>query len=130
MLHDRFVDAVHAFDPQAMKDALAEDVTFWSPVSFKPYEGKEMVGTILVEGPFKIFQDFEYVHRVEDTEQRVATLIFRATVNGGRAVDGLDLLTFDEDGLVSELTVMLRPLSGVNAMAEAMGKRFQELGLA
>ena len=130
MLHDRFVDAVHARDAQAMKDSLAEDVTFWSPVSFKPYEGKEMVGTILTEGPFRIFQDFEYVHRVEDAERRVATLIFRATVDGERAVDGLDRMTFDDDGLVSELTVMLRPLSGVNAMAEAMGKRFQELGLA
>ena len=130
MLHDRFVNAVHAFDPEAMRECLAEDITFWSPVSFKPYEGRELVGTILVEGPFKIFRDFEYVHRVEDTDARVATLIFRATVNGGRAVDGLDLLTFDEDGLVSELTVMLRPLSGVNAMAEAMGRRFEELGLA
>ncbi len=130
MLHDPFVDAVHSFDADAMKATLAEDVTFWSPVSFKPYEGKEMVGTILTEGPFKIFQDFEYVHRIEDTEQRVATLIFRATVNGGRAVDGLDLITFDADGLVSELTVMLRPMSGVQAMAEAMGKRFEELGLA
>lgn len=113
-----------------MKDALAEDVTFWSPVSFKPYEGRELVGTILTEGPLKIFKDFEYVHRVEDTDKRVATLIFRATVNGERRVDGLDLITFDDEGLINELTVMLRPMSGVQAMAEAMGKRFEELGLA
>ncbi len=130
MLHDDFVDAVHSSDKEAMKACFADDVVFWSPVSFKPYEGKEMVGTIITEGPFTIFEDFEYVHRVEDTEQRVATLIFKATVNGDRAVEGLDLLHFDEDGLVDQLTVMLRPLSGVNAMAEAMGKRFQELGLA
>jgi len=130
MLHDRFVDAVHAADPQGMKDALAADIVFWSPVSFKPYKGKELVGTILTEGPLKIFKDFEYVHRIEDTDQRLATLIFRASVNGGREVGGLDLLHFDDDGLIDELTVMLRPLSGVNAMAEAMGKRFEELGLA
>lgn len=128
MLHDDFVNAVHAFDKGAMKACFADDVSFWSPVTFKPYEGKELVGTIITEGPFTIFEDFEYVHRVEDTEQRVATLIFKATVNG-RQVEGLDLLHFDEDGLVDELTVMLRPLSAVNAMAEAMGKRFEELGL-
>ena len=129
MLHDRFVDAVHSLDKQAMKDAMAEDITFWSPVSFKPYQGKQLVGTIITEGPFVIFSDFEYVHRVEDAEQRVATLIFRAEANG-RKVEGIDILHFDDDGLIDELTVMLRPLSGVQAMAEAMGQRFKELGLA
>ena len=129
MLHDPFVDAVHAMDKDAMKATMAEDITFWSPVSFKPYEGKEMVGTIITEGPFTIFEDFAYVHRLEDSEQRVATLIFRTAINGRRA-DGLDLIHFDADGLVDELTVMLRPMSAVTAMAEAMGKRFQELGLA
>lgn len=128
MLHDDFVDAVHAFDKEAMKACFADDVRFWSPVTFKPYRGKELVGTIITEGPFTIFEDFEYVHRVEDAEQRLATLIFKATVND-RQVEGLDLLHFDADGLVDELTVMLRPLSGVNEMAAAMGKRFEELGL-
>lgn len=128
MLHDAFVDAVHSFDKEAMKECFAEDVRFWSPVTFKPYEGKELVGTIITEGPFTIFKDFEYVHRVEDAEQRVATLIFKATVND-REVEGLDLLHFDDEGRVDRLTVMLRPLSGVNAMAEAMRNRLQEIGL-
>lgn len=129
MLHDRFVDAVHALDKEAMKASLAEDVTFFSPVSFKPYEGRELVGTILTEGPFTIFEDFSYVERLEDTDARVATLIFKARV-GERAVDGLDLIHFDSEGLVERLTVMLRPMSGVTAMAEAMGQKFRELGLA
>jgi hypothetical protein len=128
VLHDRFVDAVHALDADAMRAALAPEVRFFSPVSFKPYEGRELVGTILTEGPFRIFEDFEYLERLEDTEARVATLIFSARV-GDRAVEGLDLIHFDADGLVEKLTVMLRPLSGVNAMAEAMGRRFAELGL-
>lgn len=128
MLHDAFVAAVHSFDKEAMKACFAEDVRFWSPVAFKPYEGKELVGTIITEGPFTIFEDFEYVHLIEDGEQRVATLIFKATVND-REVEGLDLLHFDDDDLVDEFTVMLRPLSGVNAMAEAMRNRLQELGL-
>jgi hypothetical protein len=48
----------------------------------------------------------------------------------GRLVDGLDLLHFDDSDRIDELTVMLRPLSRVSAMADAMGKRFEELGLA
>lgn len=128
MLHDRFVDAIHARDTEAVKAALAPEVRFLSPVVFKAYEGRDVVGLILTEGAMKVFEDFEYVHRLEDPEARVATLIFRANV-GGRALDGLDLMTFDDDGLIAELKVMVRPLSGTNALAEAMGKRFEALGL-
>ncbi len=45
-------------------------------------------------------------------------------------VDGLDLLRFDEEGKVVELTVMVRPMSGLNALAEAMGRQFERLGIA
>jgi hypothetical protein len=128
MLHDRFVDAVHARDAEGVKAALAPDVRFLSPVVFKPYEGRDVVGLILTEGAMKVFEDFEYVHRLEDTEARVATLIFRARV-GERALDGLDLLEFDEEGLIAGLKVMTRPLSGTNALAAAMGQRFEALGL-
>jgi hypothetical protein len=128
MLHDRFVDAVHAADGDAIRETLADDVRFFSPVVFKAYEGRDVVGTILAEGAMKVFEDFSYVHRLEDADARVATLIFKASVNG-RALDGLDLLSFDEDGQIAEMKVMVRPLSGTNALAEAMGRRFEELGL-
>ncbi len=128
MLHDAFVDAVHAGDGDALRATLDPGVRFFSPVVFKPYEGAEVVGTILAEGAMKVFEDFTYVHRLEDAEARVATLIFDARV-GERRVDGLDLLTFGEDGLVTELKVMARPLSGLNALAVAMGERFEALGV-
>lgn len=128
MLHDRFVDAVHARDGDLVRATLAEDVRFFSPVVFRAYEGRDVVGMILAEGAMRVFEDFSYVHRLEDAEARVATLIFTARV-GERALDGLDLLSFDENGLIDEMKVMVRPLSGTNALAEAMGRRFEELGL-
>ena len=99
-----------------------------SPVVFAPYEGKEVVVTILVEGAFKVFDpdSFEYVHRFENEDS--AALIFRSKV-GGRDVDGLDLLQFDSDGLITELKVMVRPLSATMALKQAMGERFEALGL-
>jgi len=66
---------------------------------------------------------------VEGEDGDVASLIFSATV-GGREVDGLDLLRFDSAGLVSELTVMVRPMSGLHALADAMAKQFERLGIA
>lgn len=128
MLHGRFLAAVEARDGAALQAALAPGVRFFSPVTFRPYEGRELVGTILAEGAMKVFEDFSYVHRLEDAEQRVATLVFRARV-GGREMDGLDLLRFDGDGLVEELKVLVRPSSGLQALGAAMAERFAALGI-
>jgi hypothetical protein len=73
-----------------------------------------------------VFKDFRYTEQVEEAD--VAMLIFEARV-GDRRVDGLDLLRFDDDGRVRELMVMVRPMSGMNALAEAMARRFEEVGI-
>jgi hypothetical protein len=122
-----FVQAVHSRSREGIEAALAPDVRFFSPVVFRPYRGREVVTAIIVDGAMRVFENFEYVHRFEQVA--VAALIFRAEV-GGREVDGLDLLSFDEHGLIVELKVMVRPASGLAALAEAMGRRFEELGLA
>jgi SnoaL-like protein len=127
MLSDRFRAAVEAEDPDALTDALADNVVFRSPAVFKPYEGKAVVSAILVQGAMKVFEDFRYTDQIEGSD--VATLIFCARV-GDRELDGLDLLRFDADGKVSELMVMVRPMSGLNALAEAMARRFEDAGIA
>jgi hypothetical protein len=96
-------------------------------VVYRAYEGKPVVSAILTEGAMKVFEDFRYVERFEGGD--TAALIFKARV-GDREVDGLDLLRFDADGKVAELMVMVRPMSGLNALAEAMGREFERLGIA
>jgi SnoaL-like domain len=126
MKSDAFTAAIEAEDAEALTDALAENVVFHSPVVFRAYEGKPLVSTILTEGALNVFEDFRYVERFEDGD--AAALIFKARV-GDREVDGLDLLRFDGDGKVAELLVMVRPMSGLNALAEAMGREFERLGI-
>jgi SnoaL-like protein len=123
---DAFKSAVEAEDPDAVAAALADDVVFLSPAVFKPYEGKELVAAILTQGAMKVFEDFTYIDHLEDGD--TAMLVFEARV-GDRSMNGLDLLRFDSDGKVRELMVMVRPLSGLNALAEAMARRFQEAGI-
>jgi hypothetical protein len=126
MRSDAFRAAVEAEDPEAVMAALADDVVFRSPVVFKPYEGKPLVSTILVEGAMKVFEDFRYTDQLEGGD--AAGLVFRARV-GDRELEGIDILRFDADGLVRELTVMVRPMTGLRALAEAMGERFERLGI-
>jgi hypothetical protein len=126
MKSDAFKSAIEAEDPDALDASLADDVAFRSPVVFRPYEGKPVVMAILTEGAMKVFEDFRYVEQFEDGD--AAALIFEARV-GNREVDGLDLLRFDGDGKIAELMVMVRPMSGMNALAEAMGREFERLGI-
>jgi len=127
MKSDAFVEAVHARSREQLEACFAADARFLSPVVFAPYEGRDVVLMILTEGAMKVFSDdFHYVHRFENDD--AAALIFKASV-GDREVDGLDLLSFDEDGLITELKVMVRPMSGLNELARAMAERFEALGL-
>jgi hypothetical protein len=124
---DAFVNAVESMNSDAVPDVLAEDVTFNSPVVFKPYAGRDIVGLILTEGAMKVFSDFRYTDRFEQGDS--AVLVFEARV-GDREVQGIDMLRFDGDGRVRELTVMVRPMSAVHALAEAMGRELERAGVA
>jgi ketosteroid isomerase-like protein len=117
--------AVEARDLDAMRELLADDVVFNSPVAHKPFEGRQVVAQVLAFA-VTTFEDFRYVDEVADGD-RVA-LIFRARV-GDRDLQGLDFVHTNTDGLIDELTVMVRPMSGLVALGEAMGAKVAAAGL-
>jgi ketosteroid isomerase-like protein len=119
MKSDRFRAAAESKDFSAVEELFAEDVTFRSPVVFKPYEGREALA-LLLGAVLQVFEDFRYVDQVETGD--TAVLVFDARV-GDRALDGVDVLRFDPDGRISEMMVMVRPMSGMHALAEAMQER-------
>ena len=121
----RFRAAVEAGDIGAAAELLATDIVFHSPVTFHPFVGRETVVGLL-EQVAQVFEDFRYTDELQAGEAHA--LIFRAKV-GDREVEGLDLLRFDEQGLICDFTVMLRPLSGLIPFAQEMGERAQSAGL-
>ena len=123
MKSDAFKAAAENKDFAAAEDLFSDDVVFRSPVVFKPYEGKQAIATLL-GAVVQVFEDFRYTDQVETGD--TATLLFEARV-GDKALNGVDVLRFDSDGKISELMVMVRPLSGVNALGEAMGAKLAEL---
>jgi hypothetical protein len=54
--------------------------------------------------------------------------MFEARV-GDREVQGVDILRYDEDGLIAEMTVMIRPMSGLEALGTEMRTRMEALGV-
>jgi len=121
----RFRAAVESGDIGAVAELLAADIVFHSPVTFHPFVGRETVVGLL-EQVAQVFEDFRYT---DDLQAGGAhALVFRANV-GEREVEGVDLLRFDEQGLICDFTVMLRPLSGLAPFAQQMGERAASAGL-
>ncbi|MEU6393998.1 nuclear transport factor 2 family protein [Streptomyces sp. NPDC046939] len=120
-----FRTAVEKGDLTAVEDLLAEDVVFTSPVVFKPYAGKAITAAIL-RGVTRVFEDFRYVREFTGSDGRDHALVFEARV-GERTVTGCDFLHVNEDGLIDDFMVMVRPLSGAQALAAAMGAQFDRI---
>jgi len=131
MLSARFRTAVEEGNLDQVPELFHEDAVFRSPVLFKPYEGRDQVLKVLraAERVLGGGERFRYVHQLEDGNDRVAILEF-ATEVAGRQVEGIDKLTFDEDGRISELKVMIRPASALQVVAEGMAEELERVGLA
>ena len=121
---DRFRAGVEARDHAAMVATLADDVVLHSPVTFRAFEGRDATAYVLA-GVMRVFTNFRYTDQLAAGDG-VHTLVFRADV-GEREVEGIDLVRINAGDLIDDLTVFVRPLSGLNALAARMA---EELGAA
>ena len=94
---------------------------FRSPMAFTPYPGAQAVQLILGT-VVKVFDDFSYGREFVDADGHGVVLEFSAKVNG-KELKGIDMIRFDDEGKIVEFEVMVRPLSGLQALGEEMGKR-------
>jgi hypothetical protein len=126
MRSDAFRAAAEAKDFSRVDDLFAEDAVFRSPVVFKAYEGREAMRVVL-EAVVMVFEDFRYVEQVETGD--TAILMFEARV-GDRDLQGVDILRFGAGSRARELIVMVRPMSGMHALAERMQQLLEAAGAA
>ncbi|PAU63892.1 polyketide cyclase [Pseudomonas sp. PIC25] len=108
-------------DLSALPELLAESVVFRSPMAHTPYPGAAVVSTIL-NTVLQVFEDFRYHRQLATADGLSVVLEFSARVNG-RELKGIDMIRFDEQGKIVEFEVMVRPMSGLQALGEEMGRR-------
>jgi hypothetical protein len=113
-----FRAAIEARDIEAVLALLADDVVFRSPVVFKPYHGRDAVAPLLL-AVSQVFEDFRYESEIDAPDARDHAFVFHARI-GDRELDGCDFLHTDDNGLIDDFMVMVRPMSGAVALAEAM----------
>lgn len=120
----QFRDAIENQDLDALIALLADDVVFRSPVVHAPYQGREQLKPLL-RAVGEVLEDFRYTREHGAPAAADHALVFRARV-GDREVEGCDFIHLNDDGLIDEMYVMIRPLTGLIALAEAMHR---QLGL-
>ena len=120
---------------EKLDELLHDDVVFYSPVVFTPQRGKEITKLYLsaASGVFstdkksnteKKDSKFKYVKEV--INGNTACLEFETEMNG-IYVNGIDLITWDENNKIIEFKVLIRPLQAVNTLHEMMGKMLDKL---
>jgi hypothetical protein len=116
---DRWHDMVARRDMSDLPRIIHADAVFRSPVAHTPYPSRDAV-VLALSTVLTVFEDFRYHRRFREGSD--AVLEFSATVDG-KALRGVDLIHVDDDGLITEFEVMVRPLSGLQALGAAMGQR-------
>ena len=118
------VAAWHAYmqsgDAQALKDSLADDAVFHSPVVHTPQEGRKKVFAYLHAASHVLGgENFRYLREIVDGDQ--AMLEFQSSLDGIQ-INGVDIITWNEDGKIIDFKVMVRPLKAINKVWEKMGE--------
>ena len=108
-------------DMSILNDLLADDVVFRSPVAYSPYPGKQVVIFILTN-VIQIFENFTYHREFYTEDEQSVVLEFSANV-GEKKLKGIDMIRFNEQGQIIDFEVMIRPKSGLEALAAQMGQR-------
>lgn len=121
MKSDAFREMAESKDIEGGRALFREDVVFRSPFVHKPYEGIDATAFLLSQ-VVQVFENFRYIAHVETGD--VAVLQFEAEV-GDRELQGVDILRFDEQGKIAEMTVMVRPMTGLQRLGEEMGRRIE-----
>ncbi len=115
--------AMAGHDVETAVTLLTADVEFRSPVVFTPYRGRDAVAPLL-HAVADVLRDFRYTQEIGAPDGRDLALVFQARA-GDKQVEGCDFLHLDDSGLIDELFVMIRPMSGVHALAGAMRTRLE-----
>ena len=121
--------------PGKLDDLLHDDVVFYSPVVYTPQRGKEITKLYLsaASGVFstekkgkeeKKESKFKYIKEVVNGNH--ACLEFETEMNGVY-VNGIDLITWDDNDKIIEFKVLVRPLQAVNTLHQQMGQMLDKL---
>lgn len=119
-----FHDCVERRDPSPLASIVHPDAVFRSPVAHQPYFPAPAL-LLALQTAISVFEDFTYHREFISEDGSSVALEFSARVVD-RKLKGADFIQFDDDGKIVEFEVMVRPLSGLKALGDAMAERLAD----
>ncbi len=114
-------DMVAQKDMARLPSILRDDAVFRSPMAHSPYASAAAVNLILTT-VMQVFEAFAYHRTLVSDDGQSVVLEFSARV-GDKQLKGIDMIRFDEHGKIADFEVMVRPMSGLQALGAEMGAR-------
>lgn len=112
-------------DVGEIEKVLHDDCVFESPVVHTPQVGKAITSQYLAAAGHTLGNDtFRYVG--EWHRENSAILEFTAEIDGIK-INGIDMISCDDDGLITHFKVMVRPLKAVNMLHQKMGEMLEKM---
>lgn len=105
----------------ALESIVHPDAVFRSPMAINAYRPRPAL-LLVLKTVLTIFKDFTYDRQFASADGLSVVLEFSATV-GDKQLKGIDMIRFDDAGRIVEFEVMVRPLSGLQALGAEMGAR-------
>lgn len=122
---ERWHEVVRTRNPALLNQVLAEDAVFHSPILFKPQQGRDLVALYLTGAMHVIANpSFRYVREVVGDLD--AVLEFETVIDDVH-VNGVDMITWNDQGRISDFKVMVRPLKAVTVVHQRMAELLQQL---
>ena len=122
---NKWHDVVRNQDHSLLKSILADNIIFYSPVVFTPQKGKDLTFLYLMAAA-QVFNNKSFTYTKEIINENHATLEFELIINGIE-INGIDLITWNEAGLIVEFKVFIRPLQGVNVIHKMMQQMLESI---
>lgn len=112
-------------DAEALDNILAENVVFHSPIVHTPQEGKQITTLYLTAALHVLNNDsFKYLREVVSGSNAVLEFL---TVIDGITINGVDMITWNEEGKITDFKVMIRPLKAINLIHKMMADMLQKI---
>jgi hypothetical protein len=108
-------------DTAALWDLLDPDAVFESPVVHTPQRGRDITFKYLA-GAEKVLGGPGFKYTGEWRNARGAVLEFENEIEGIK-INGVDVISFGDDGKITHFKVMVRPLKGINLLHRLMGEQ-------
>ena len=125
-LHD-WLDYMADHDIAKLPGMLAEDVTFHSPVVHTPQHGRDITFAYLSAADNVLGNDsFHYTRAIVGGDGQAAMLEFTVQIDDIH-VNGVDIIEWNEEGLIQDFKVIVRPLQAINKVWEEMGKMLEKM---